>query len=67
MNQLKVKFMKDQEKVWVCKAILTASNYITFQHEQEALSIMYDKYNGDYPISEQELKDDLRYIEKFGN
>ena len=57
--------MKEEEKQWVKKAILTASNYIVFQHEQESLNIMYDKYDGNYPITKQELSDDLKYLEKL--
>jgi len=46
-------------------AIKTAMEYAIFQHEVDKLLKMYSKYYDGFEITEEELKDDLKYIERI--
>jgi hypothetical protein len=46
-------------------AIKTAMEYAIFQHEVDKLLKMYSKYYDGFEITEEELKDDLKYIENI--
>jgi len=46
-------------------AIKTAMEYAIFQHEVDKLLKMYSKYYDGFEITEEELKEDLKYIERI--
>lgn len=46
-------------------AIKTAMEYAIFQHEVDKLLKMYSKYYDGFEITDEELKEDLLYIERI--
>jgi hypothetical protein len=55
----------ETKKDYMKSAIKTAMEYAIFQHEVDKLLKMYSKYYDGFEITEEELKDDLKYIENI--
>jgi len=55
----------ETKKDYMKSAIKTAMEYAIFQHEVDKLLKMYSKYYDGFEITEEELKDDLKYIERI--
>ena len=62
---MKTRQITKDEKVLMVKSILLNKEFIVFQHEEEALSMMYWKYSTNTDITIDELKDDVKYLQKF--
>jgi hypothetical protein len=60
-----MKQLTQDQKEWMLKAILNSKDLIIFQHEEESLSMMYWKYATNKDIDEQELSDDLKYLDNL--
>lgn len=61
------KQLTEEQKNWMLKAILNSTDLIIFQHEEEALSTMYWKYTKRSTITEDELSDDIKYLDNLAN
>lgn len=56
--------MTQEQRNYMTKAIVTTLEYAIFQHEVDRLETMLAKWcNPKSDISEDELKEDLRYLE----
>jgi len=62
-----MKQITDEQKQWMLKAILNSKDLIVFQHEEDALSMMYWKYTNNKEIDADELSDDLKYLDNLAN
>lgn len=62
-----MKQITDEQKNWMLKAILNSKDLIVFQHEEDALTMMYSKYANVKEIATDELSDDLKYLENLAN
>ena len=56
---------KDLRNNYMMSAVKTAMDYAILQHEVDKLKEIYSKYHDNCDVSDEELKDDLRYIEKI--
>lgn len=50
---------------YIKSAIKTAMEWAIFQHEVDKLLQMYSKYYDGFEITDEELKEDLLYIERI--
>ena len=55
----------ETKKDYMKSAIKTAMEYAIFQHEVDKLLKMYSKYYDGFEITDEELKEDLLYIERI--
>ena len=56
-----------QQKDWMTKAILNSVDLAIFEHETERLNMMFWKYSVNKEIDEQELSEDLKYLDNLAN
>jgi hypothetical protein len=56
--------MTQEQKQWMLKAIKNAEPQAIFQHEVDALKVMYSKYIDTEP-SQDEIKDDINFLNKL--
>ena len=61
------RILTNEEKQWMCKAILNSKDLIVFQHEEDTLSMMYWKYATLSEIDTDELSDDMKFLENLAN
>ena len=56
-----------QQRDWMTKAILNSVDLAIFQHETEALTMMFWKYSVNTEIEADELSEDLKYLDNLAN
>jgi hypothetical protein len=58
--------MTQEQRNWTIEAIIKCMPLVLFQHEQDKLDTMMAKYvDPKTVISEQELKEDMTYLDKI--
>jgi hypothetical protein len=60
---MKAKQITQEERTLMIDSILTSKEFITLQHEEDSLSMMYWKYSTHTDITTDELKDDMKYLD----
>ena len=55
--------MEKQKRDWVKKAIINCLPLVVLKCEEQRLEMMFAKYRSDLPISDRELKEDLKYLD----
>lgn len=62
---MKQRMLTKEEKEWVLKAILTTKDYVVLECDEENLQMMFAKYSFNPEITNIELAEDLKYLEKL--
>ena len=62
---MKIEAGMSKERTWVIDAITKSYECVIFQHEKDRLDKMLARYVGQYEISEDELKDDITFLDKM--